>query len=124
MKKTKRLHVILLLIAAMFALSSCVPNGSMNVVETVPGQAFDVTMDDWNGSNTFSMELAAGDEVKVDIHCSSGSVALNVTGKNGSAPYSGKALSDMAFTVTVEDADTYTFTLNGSKATGNLTVTR
>ncbi|HPJ01383.1 MAG TPA: hypothetical protein PKU80_00895 [Candidatus Limiplasma sp.] len=124
MKKTKRLYVILLLIAAMFTLSSCVSNGSVSVVEAIPGQAFDVTMNDWNGSNTFSMELSAGDEVRVDIHCSSGAIALNVTGNNGSAPYSGNVLADMAFTVTVEDADTYAFTLKGSKATGNITVTR
>ena len=52
MKKTKRLYVILLLIAAMFTLSSCVSNGSVSVVEAIPGQAFDVTMNDWNGSNT------------------------------------------------------------------------
>ena len=120
----KQLGIVLLTIAAILALSSCSQGGSVTVEETAPGQAYAVTMTDWNGTHTLTMNLSAGDEVRVEIQCSSGSVSLEMTGKSGSAPYSGKALSDMMFTVSAEEADSYTFEIKGSHATGSLGIAR
>ncbi|MBE0600621.1 MAG: hypothetical protein IH607_02455 [Firmicutes bacterium] len=122
MKKQKALAILAILCAMALALSSCASKGSVTIVEKTPNRAFDITMKAWTLQDTVTLNLNAGDELHVDIQCETGDVAMDIAGQNGSTPYSGKALADMTFTVTVEETDTYTVTLKGNQATGTVTL--
>ncbi len=122
MKKRNRVLVSVLILALVLMLSSCAGKGTVAIKETTLSRAFDISMKAWNGEEVVTLLLNAGDTVQVDIQCESGDIAMEMTGKKGSAPYSGKALSEMAFTVTVEETDTYTVTLKGNKATGEVSL--
>lgn len=122
MKKKHGLLIAALILAVVLTLSSCASKGSVAIVETTPGLAFDISMKAWDGEDTVKLTLNAGDTVRVEIQCESGDMAMEISGQKGSTPYSGNALSAMAFTVTVEETDTYTVTLKGNKATGSVTL--
>ncbi len=115
---------MLIVAVAVMLLAACVPQGSVLIQEKEQGAAFDVTFQDWSKQEKFTMQLAGGDEVRIAVQCTKGSLALTVTGEDGSQPYVGNTLTELAFTLTVEKTGAYTFAMAGSSATGTLTAAK
>ena len=66
--------------------------------------------------------LSRGDVLQVEVERESGEIALTVSGKNGSEPYTGNDLVTGIFTITVFETDEYVFRITGKDATGKITV--
>ncbi len=60
--------------------------------------------------------------LQIEVVHEAGKIALTVSGKNGSEPYTGNNLESGVFTVTVSETDQYEIRITGKDATGKVVV--
>ncbi len=122
MRKTKLIVFSgVLLIAAMLALSACsAEKGSIIILESPGGAKFTMHFTEWSAKNKCELALERGDVLQVEVARESGEIALAVSGKNGSEPYTGNNLTPGIFTVTVSETDRYVVKITGKNATGKV----
>jgi hypothetical protein len=77
---------------------------------------------EYNSKSKCELSLVKGDVVQVEIECKEGEIALMVSGKNGSEPYTGNNLKSGIFTVTVPETDEYIMRITGKNATGQVMI--
>ncbi|HOG01581.1 MAG TPA: hypothetical protein PKW29_10795 [Clostridia bacterium] len=112
-----------LLIAITAALTACAaPKGGIVILENPNGMEFTMDFKEWSAKNKCELSLEKGDELQVEIARDGGEIALAVSGKNGSEPYTGNDLRSGIFTVTVSETDEYAITITGKDATGKVTL--
>jgi hypothetical protein len=112
-----------IILTVMLLLSACaVPNGSIVILENPNGSSFTIDFAMVNAKNKCELSLAGGDVLQVEVEHESGEIALTVSGKNGSEPYTGNDLVTGIFTITVFETDEYVFRITGKDATGKITV--
>ena len=91
-----------IILTVMLLLSACaVPNGSIVILENPNGSSFTIDFAMVNAKNKCELSLAGGDVLQVEVEHESGEIALTVSGKNGSEPYTGNDLVTGIFTITV-----------------------
>ncbi|WP_089610996.1 hypothetical protein [Dehalobacterium formicoaceticum] len=111
-----------IILAAMLLLSACaVPNGIM-ILENLNGTGFTMDLTQFNAETNYELSLTEGDVLQVEVSRDSGKIALTVSGKNGSEPYTGNNLASGIFTITVSETDEYVFRITGKDATGKILV--
>lgn len=76
----------------------------------------------YNEKNKCELSLAGGDVLQVDVTREGGEIALTVSGKSGSEPYTGNDLESGMFTITVSETDEYLFRIDGRDASGKVVV--
>lgn len=96
--------------------------GSVVILEKPGNTRFDISFEEWSAQSKCEMSLKKGDEVRVEVDCESGELDLSMRGKKGSEPYTGNDITEVAFTVTVDETDDYVFSFSGAKATGTITL--
>lgn len=112
-----------IILAAILLLSACgALNGSITIIEDLNGAGFTMDFTQFNAKNKCELTLADGDVLQIDVTRDSGKIALTVSGKNGSEPYTGNDLNSGMFTITVSEADEYVFQITGKDAEGKITV--
>jgi hypothetical protein len=72
--------------------------------------------------NKCELSLNKGDVLQIEVVHEDGKIALTVSGKNGSEPYTGNNLKSGVFTVTVSETDKYDIRITGKNATGKVMV--
>ena len=72
--------------------------------------------------NKCELSLNRGDVLQIEVDREGGEIALAVSGKKGSEPYTGNDLKSGVFTVTVSETDEYLIRITGKDATGKVTV--
>ena len=77
---------------------------------------------EWNSKSKCELSLNKGDVLQIEVDREYGEIALTVSGKNGSEPYTGNNLKSGLFTVTVSETDKYDIRITGKDATGKVTV--
>lgn len=112
-----------LLITAMLVLSSCAATkGSIVILENPNGTGFTMDFKEWSAKNKCELSLNRDDVLQIEVARESGEIALMVSGKNGSEPYTGNDLESGIFTVAVSETDEYVIRIAGEDATGKITV--
>lgn len=112
-----------LVLAILVALTACTASkGSIVILENPNGTGFTMDFKKFNARNKCELSLKEDDELQIEISRDDGEIALTVTGKNGSKPYTGNNLDSGIFIVTVSETDEYVFTITGDNATGNVAV--
>jgi len=112
-----------IILASLLLLSACAaPKGSIVMLENPNGTGFTMNFNQYNGKNKCELSLADGDVLQVEVARDSGKIALTVSGKNGSEPYTGNDLESGIFTIAVSETDEYVFRINGRDATGKVIV--
>lgn len=111
-----------IILAAMLLLSACTaPNGIM-ILENLNGTGFTMDLTQFNAETNYELSLTEGDVLQVEVTRNSGKIALTVSGKNRSEPYTGNNLASGIFTITVSETDEYVFRITGKDATGKILV--
>ena len=114
---------VLVFVAVLLLGSGCWgAKGSVVILEKPGNARFDISFEEWSAQSKCEMSLTKGDEVRVEVDCESGEVDLQMRGKKGSEPYTGNDIAEVAFTVTVDETDTYVFSFSGAKASGTITL--
>jgi len=125
-RRIKNMHPIIFLpvfISALIVISSCTaPKGSIVILENGRGTGFTMDLKEYNSKSKCELSLVKGDVVQVEIECKEGEIALMVSGKNGSEPYTGNNLKSGIFTVTVPETDEYIMRITGKNATGQVMI--
>ncbi len=85
---------------------------------------FSMAFSAWRGKSDQTMELAAGEELWVEIDCRAGSLSLRLRGAGGEESYEGKRLIKKTFSMKVASDDTFTLSVEGNDAEGSLLVRR
>ena len=112
-----------LVIAIMIGLTACfAAKGSIIILENPNGTGFTMELKEFSARNKCELSLKKGDELQIEISREEGKIALTISGKNGSEPYTGKDLQSGIFTVAVSERDEYVFAITGDKATGKVAV--
>lgn len=118
----KKLTTGIILTVMLLLSAFAVPNGSIVILENPNGSSFTIDFAMVNAKNKCELSLAGGDVLQVEVEHESGEIALTVSGKNGSEPYTGNDLVTGIFTITVFETDEYVFRITGKDATGKITV--
>ena len=112
-----------LFIAIIISISACsATNGSIVILENPNGTGFTMDFKKWSSTNKCELSLNKGDVLQIEVVREDGKIALTVSGKNGSEPYTGNNLKTGVFTVTVSEKDRYVIRITGKDATGKVTV--
>jgi hypothetical protein len=123
MKKLRLFICCLLAALVITTATSCVvlkATGTIVILEEPGGKMFTIDFNEWTSSDECKMSLKEGDVLQFDVTQEEGEIALNLSGKNGSEPFTGNGLNLGAFTVTVQETDDYTLKITGKKATGKI----
>ena len=108
-----------MVIAAILLVSACsFDKGNIDIHKNETGSEIVMELTDFNAGDECRLSLKERDTVKIDISLDSGSIWLEISGRNGSQPYTGKDLESGFFTVTVSETDEYVFRITGKGATG------
>ena len=75
---------------------------------------------EWSSKNKCELSLNKGDVLQFEVFREDGEIALRVSGKKGSEPYTGNNLKSGLFTVTVSETDNYVIRITGKDATGKV----
>jgi len=110
-------------IAIALALSACsATKGGVAILESPDGEGFTMDFREWSSINKCSLSLNEGDTLQIEIAREDGEIALAVSGKSGSEPYTGKSLKTGVFTVSVSETDEYEIIVAGRNASGKVAV--
>jgi hypothetical protein len=120
-----KITAILALAGILLTLTACkATKGSIIIKENLSSTGCEMEFSEWSEENTYKLELNKKDELLIDIVCDSGSVALDISGKDGAEAYTGSGLKTGLFTVRVPEADVYVITVRGDVASGSIAVRR
>lgn len=130
---SKKKPSVLVLVSAILCVLSVVviyvltslpgPNDDgIVILDSTNGTIFEAELKKYSSNNKFEAELNKGDIVKVEFERKNGEISLSINGKNGSEPYTGNALKSGMFTFTVQETDTYAFSLAGKDASGKIKI--
>jgi hypothetical protein len=112
-----------LVIAIIVSISACsAPKNSILILENPNGTGFIMDFKEWSSKNKCELSLNKGDVLQIEVVREGGKIALMVSGKNGSQPYTGNNLESGVFTVTVSETDRYDIRITGKNATGKVMV--
>lgn len=125
-RRIQNIHPIIflpLLIVIIIMTSACsVPKGSIMILENPNGTGFTMDFKKWGSKSKCELSLSKGDVLHIEVLREDGEIALMVSGKNGSEPYTGNNLKSGLFTVTVSETDKYAIRITGKNATGKVMV--
>jgi len=111
-------------IAALFLLSACAfVKGNIVVLKNKEETELTMELTAFNAGKECRLSLKERDTLQIDISLDSGSIGLEISGINGSQPYTGNDLESALFTVTVSETDEYVFRITGNGATGKVIIT-
>ena len=96
--------------------------GIIVILEDGHGTGFTMDFRGYSERNKCELHLSKGDVLQVEVIRENGTIALTVSGKSGSEPYTGNDLKSGIFTITVSETDDYVFGIMGKKATGKIIV--
>lgn len=111
-----------LLLASLFMLSACIVNGGIVINHRDNPDGYDITLKDFNSTDTCKMTLQEGDVIQIEVVRQRGKMGLIVQGKLGSEPYNGSTLETRTFTITIPNNDEYTFSITGANASGSIKI--
>lgn len=112
-----------LVIAIIIAIKAfATTKGSIVILENPNGTGFMVDFKDWSAKNKCELSLYRDDVLQVEIARKSGEIALTVSGKNGSEPYTGNNLKSGIFTLSISETDEYVIRITGKDAAGKIIV--
>jgi len=114
------LFIFLPLLISIMSYSSA--KGSIAIFENPNGIGFTIEFRKFSARNKCELPLKKNDEIQIEISREDGEIAMTISGKNGSEPYTGNHLQPGIFTVAVSETDEYVFTITGHKATGKVIV--
>ena len=118
-----RLLKLLLVIGILLTFSGCyVPMGSIVILENPNATGFTMDIKERSAKNKGELSLRSGDVLQIEVVREEGEVALTVSGKKGSQPYTGNHLETGVFTITVSETDVYLVQITGKNATVKVTV--
>ena len=112
-----------LFIAIIICISACSEaKGSIVILENPNGTGFTMDFKKWSSKNKCELSLNKGDVLQIEVVHEDGKIALTVSGRNGSEPYTGNSLKTGVFTVIVSETDRYVIRITGKDATGKVIV--
>ncbi len=88
------------------------------------GNSITIEFQTLNTAQTQEIDLKSGDTVQFDIITESGQIDIAFGLKDASPDYEGKSVGSNSFTVTVHEDGRYVLTVIGSKAKGNVKLTK
>jgi hypothetical protein len=125
-RRVQNMHPIVFLplfIAVITAIPGCsATKGSIVILENPSETGFTMNFREWNSENKCELFLNKGDVLQIEVVREDGEIALIISGKNGSEPYTGNNLESIVFTVTIPETDKYDVRITGKNATGKVTV--
>lgn len=112
-----------LVIAIIISISAySAPEGSIVILENANGTGFTMDFKEWSSQSKCELSLNKGDVLQFEVAHEGGKVALKVSSKNGSEPYTGNNLQSGVFTVKVSEADKYNIQVTGKNPTEKIMV--
>lgn len=118
----RKATAILVSLFLLLPMTSCQSNGG-TVNENGSETQYQLEFERWSGESTHQLPLEEGDELKIDIVCESGKLALTIRGEDGTEAYTGNSLPTGMFTVKAPAEDNYIITVTGKKLSGSLDIT-
>lgn len=112
----------ILMFTSLFMLSACDIRGGILIEHSDDFVGFEITLKEFNKTDTCKMDLQAGDVIQIEVVRQKGKMGLVVKGTLGDEPYNGSDLVTRTFTVTIAKSDEYTFSITGINASGTIKI--
>ncbi|NLT95842.1 MAG: hypothetical protein GXW85_10000 [Clostridia bacterium] len=122
-RRKQNIAIISLVMAMVVAITACsATKGSIVILENKNGTGFTMDFKKWSAKNKCELSLKKGDVLQVEVDRQDGKIALTISGKKGSQPYTGNNLETGIFTVTVAETDEYLIEISGKETTGKVII--
>ena len=111
--------VLLCILASAVSLTAC---GSRCFVGncTVAPDAFRLDIDRMTGTNKLTMELTAGDTLKIQFTATKGSMQMEIKEPDGDTLYTGNGKGISDFTVNISESGVYSIIVEAHHAKGTV----
>lgn len=107
-------------ITILLLFAGCGENFQHVVNKNITGNTIDYEFKNLSKPISASLDLKAGDTIETIINIQEGSASIKVEGDNKNVAYEGNLIGSNQFTFDITDKGTYTFTLAGDDASGNI----
>lgn len=114
--------VIINVLATMFFVSCDIGITPIINKTTTTDKSINFEFEELNEKISGTLNLNAGDTIEAVIDVKKGSYSIKVEENNKEIPYEGNTTSNGNFSFKAEKKGAYTFSLNGEKASGNITL--
>ena len=99
---------------------SCTSNSNLMIKKVVTKNCIDFEFENLNLVRDSTLDLDEGDTIETSVYIEKGEISVKVEGDNGEIPYKCSNVRNGDFSFIVTKKGTYTFTLLGEKANGNI----
>ncbi|WP_160691982.1 hypothetical protein [Clostridium sp. C2-6-12] len=105
----------------LLLFTGCGDNFQHVVNKNITGNTIEYEFKNLSKPISASLDLKAGDTIETIMNLQEGNASIKVEGDNKKVPYEGNLIGSSKFTFEITDKGTYTFTLSGDDASGNIT---
>lgn len=107
-------------ITILLLFAGCGENFQHVVNKNITGNTIDYEFKNLSKPISASLDLKAGDTIETIINIQEGSASIKVEGDNKNVPYEADLIANNQFTFDITDKGSYTFTLSGDHASGDI----
>lgn len=108
-------------ITILLIFAGCGDNFQHVVNKNITGNSINYEFKNLSKPISASLDLKPGDTIETIMNIQEGNASIKVEGDNKNVPYEGTLIGSNKFTFNITDKGTYTFTLAGDDASGNIT---
>ena len=105
----------------LLLFTGCGENFQHVVNKNITGNTIEYEFKNLSKPISASLDLKAGDTIETIMNIEEGNASIKVEGDNKKVPYEGNLIGNNKFTFDITDKGTYTFTLAGDDASGEVT---
>lgn len=121
MIKVRNISLITISIVFLISFTGCENNNAtFSGSKTGNDKQFLVDFEVLNTTVDNNMPLTVGDSIDTSIDVKKGNVDILVKNENGTIAYQGNDVESGDFTIVIDEAGDYTFSVTGSKAKGSV----
>lgn len=117
----KKFIIASISITILLLFTGCGENFQHVVNKNITGNTIDYEFKNLSKPISATLDLKAGDTIETIMNIQEGSASVKVEGDNKKVPYEGNLAGSNQFTFDITDKGTYTFTLTGDDASGDIT---
>ena len=123
-RKTAAVSLLTLLAAGIIIFAAVYCQNEFVGDRNVSSDFYSLKFDRMTGTDEHTLELAAGDALKINFEAVKGSVNMKITAPNGTELYTGNGRETADFAVKIPESGAYTVKIKARRAKGTVLISK
>lgn len=115
-----KLFISLLIILGLSVLLTACNQKNFTGIRVANPDSYRLDIEEMNGTDTHTMELHAGDTLKIHFETEHGKLSMEIKSPDGTLIYTGNGKGTTDFTVNISDPGAYSVRVQAHRARGRL----